>query len=83
MKKTRCEEIIKELEGKKTYPFAELVKLVTEAFGPHRVGKGSHQYIWKMPWAGNPRINLQPEKGDAKSYQIRQVIQALKKLNGG
>jgi len=40
--------------------------------------KGSH-HIWKTPWKGDPRINLQEVKGRAKPYQVEQVIDALQK----
>jgi hypothetical protein len=33
-----------------------------------------------MPWAGDPRINLQEDGNQAKFYQVQQVIRALKKL---
>lgn len=34
----------------------------------------------KMPWPGNPRVNIQNEKGKAKRYQVRQVLAAIAKL---
>jgi hypothetical protein len=41
---------------------------------------GSH-YVFKTPWQGDPRINLQKLKGNfAKPYQVRQVLSALRKL---
>jgi hypothetical protein len=33
-----------------------------------------------MPWAGDPRINLQEDGNQAKPYQVQQVIRALQKL---
>jgi hypothetical protein len=33
-----------------------------------------------MPWAGDPRINLQEDGNQVKLYQVQQVIRALKKL---
>jgi hypothetical protein len=33
-----------------------------------------------MPWAGDPRINLQEDGNHAKPYQVQQVIRALRKL---
>lgn len=29
---------------------------------------------------GDPRVNIQNEKGKAKAYQVRQVLQAIEKL---
>lgn len=59
--------------------FRDLVRTCTLLFGSPRHG-GSH-YVFRMPWAGDPRINLQPGKnGRAKIYQVRQVIAAIEKL---
>lgn len=33
-----------------------------------------------MPWAGNPRLNLQSDGAKAKAYQVKQVKHALEKL---
>jgi hypothetical protein len=30
-----------------------------------------------MPWAGNPRVNMQNDGGKAKSYQIEQLLEAI------
>ncbi|MGH7076843.1 MAG: hypothetical protein ACREFU_01955 [Acetobacteraceae bacterium] len=49
----------------------------------HYLGKprtvGSH-HVFKMPWPGDPRINLQNDGGKAKAYQVRQLLAALEKL---
>ena len=58
--------------------FRALVALCTHFFGELRI-RGSHR-IFKMPWAGDPRINLQEDGNQAKPYQVQQVIRALKKL---
>ncbi|OYV17001.1 MAG: hypothetical protein CG439_1880, partial [Methylococcaceae bacterium NSP1-2] len=36
--------------------------------------------IFKMPWSGDPRINIQETKGKAKAYQVKQVLLAIDKL---
>jgi hypothetical protein len=33
-----------------------------------------------LPWSGDPRINIQETKGKAKSYQVKQVLLAIDKL---
>jgi fructose-specific component phosphotransferase system IIB-like protein len=33
-----------------------------------------------MPWKGDPRVNIQQNKGKAKAYQVRQVLKAIAKL---
>ena len=32
-----------------------------------------------MPWPGNPRVNMQNEKGYAKAYQVRQLLEAAER----
>jgi hypothetical protein len=80
MNEKQLEKAIKELEGKeKNTRFERLVSICTKAFGEPKV-VGSH-HIFKMPWPGDPRINIQSAQGGkAKSYQVTQVIEALKKL---
>jgi hypothetical protein len=76
------EEYIQQLESnKKDMRFAHLVRICQEQFGNPRM-KGSH-HIFKTPWSGDPRINLQADErnaGKAKPYQVKQVIAALRKL---
>lgn len=35
--------------------------------------------MFKTPWPGNPRVNIQKEHGKAKAYQVRQVLAAIDK----
>jgi hypothetical protein len=58
--------------------FRQLLRLCARFFGEPRI-RGSH-HIFTMPWAGDPRINLQADGNQAKPYQVHQVIRALKKL---
>ena len=72
------DKYINELE-KKQIPFSLLLKICEQFFGNYRVN-GSH-HIFKTPWQGDPRLNLQKEKDkNAKPYQVRQVLNALRKL---
>jgi hypothetical protein len=59
--------------------FSELLKVCEEYFGKPRQTSGSH-VIFKTPWMGDPRINIQNDKGKAKAYQVRQVLLAIDKL---
>lgn len=34
---------------------------------------------FKMRWAGDPRVNIQNNKGKAKAYPVRQVLAAIDK----
>jgi hypothetical protein len=40
---------------------------------------GSHR-VYKTPWIGDPRVNIQDDKGMAKSYQVKQVLKAIEHL---
>jgi hypothetical protein len=60
--------------------FADACKLASHYFGEPRQNGTSHK-VWKMPWAGDPRVNLQKgEGGKAKAYQIRQLLRAIETL---
>lgn len=61
--------------------FADLKKVCEYYFGAARQSGSSHA-VFKTPWAGDPRVNIQDEKGRAKAYQVRQVLQAVEKLKG-
>jgi len=34
----------------------------------------------KTPWPGDPRVNIQNDKGMAKAYQVKQVLKAIERL---
>jgi len=59
--------------------FSDLCKICDFYFGEARQKKSSHR-IYKTPWVGDPRINIQSSRGKAKSYQVKQVLLALEKL---
>ena len=62
--------------------FDDLFNICKKYFPDYR-SPGSSHFIFKMPWPGDPRINLQRDnknKKMAKSYQVRQVVAALEKL---
>ena len=59
--------------------FRDLCRVCDFYFGPARQTGGSHR-IYKTPWPGDPRVNIQNDKGTAKSYQVRQVLSALERL---
>jgi hypothetical protein len=58
-----------------------LKKVCERYFGAPRQAGSSHA-IFKTPWPGDPRVNIQNAKGKAKPYQVRQVLQAINKLEG-
>lgn len=59
--------------------FSDLTKVCVASFGKPRQTGTSHA-IFKMPWPGDPRVNIQDDKGRAKAYQVRQVLLAIDKL---
>ena len=75
------EKIVKQMrDNPKDVMFDDLCKACKHYFGEPRTN-GSHQ-IYKTPWQGDPRINIQDDNGKAKAYQVRQVLQAIEKLGG-
>ncbi len=61
--------------------FADLKRLCEEYFGKPRLTGTSHT-IFKTPWVGDPRINIRNDKRKVKTYQVRQVLLAIEKLEG-
>jgi hypothetical protein len=59
--------------------FVNLCLICDHYFGEPR-GKGTSHRVYRMPWAGDPRVNIQGAKGMAKPYQVRQVLQAIERL---
>lgn len=62
--------------------FTDLCRVCDHYFGSPRQ-KGSSHRIYKTPWAGDPRVNIQSDKGKAKSYQVKQVLRAIELLEVG
>ena len=58
--------------------YNDLLKVCEHHFGQPRQSGTSHA-VFKMPWAGDPRVNIQNNKGKAKPYQVRQVLAAIDK----
>ncbi|MDJ1372356.1 toxin HicA [Gulosibacter molinativorax] len=61
--------------------FNDLAQVCDYYFGEPRQRGTSHR-VYKMPWSGDPRVNIQDSRGKAKPYQVRQVLAALEKLEG-
>lgn len=59
--------------------FTELSKVCDHYFGKPRKSGTSHR-VYKTPWAGDPRVNIQNSRGKAKAYQVRQVLSAIERL---
>jgi len=61
----------------KNAKFAELCKVCEFYFGKPRQSGSSHK-IYKTPWQGDPRVNIQNYK--AKAYQVKQVLKAIERM---
>ena len=76
-------ELTKILQEMNTNPkgvrFIELRKVCEYFFGKPRQSGSSH-CVFKTPWPGDPRVNIQNVKGKAKPYQVRQVLHAIQML---
>ena len=59
--------------------FADVCRVCDHYFGQARQASGSYR-VYKTPWSGDPRVNIQNSKGYAKAYQVRQVIKAIERL---
>lgn len=60
--------------------FVDLALLCQHYFGDPR-NKGTSHHVYKTPWPGNPRVNIQMGKGGkAKIYQVKQVLMAIEKM---
>jgi hypothetical protein len=66
------------LDNPRNVAFDELIGICRKNFGEPRI-RGSH-FIFKTPWKGDPRINLQKDGRMAKPYQVRDVKKAIEKL---
>jgi len=59
--------------------FSELSRVCDYYFGTAR-HKGTSHRIYKTPWSGDPRVNIQNSKGKAKEYQVKQVLLAIERM---
>lgn len=64
----------------KNIKYNDLLKVCIDYFGEPRTTGGSHA-VFKMPWPGDPRVNIQNDHGKAKSYQVIQVLAAIDKID--
>ncbi len=66
-------------ENPKGVRFDDLCKVCDAYFGEARQSGSSHR-VYRTPWHGDPRVNIQNAKGKAKPYQVRQVLAAIERL---
>ena len=77
----KTEKIVEQMRrSPQNIRFDDLAKICTDLFGRPRQDGTSHK-VYKTPWQGDPRVNIQRGKdGNAKAYQVRQVLDAIDKL---
>ena len=76
----RVSEILRLMrQNPKGIRFADLCKVCDHYFGDPRQ-KGSSHRVYKTPWHGDPRVNIQNAKGKSKAYQVKQVLNAIRRL---
>jgi hypothetical protein len=73
------EILVKMKRNPKGVRFAELSKVCEQYFGRPRKSGTSHR-VYRTPWAGDPRVNIQNSRGKAKAYQVRQVLLAIERI---
>ena len=74
------QELVKQItRNPRDVRFVDICKVCKYYFGKPRQSNGSHR-IYKTPWQGDPRVNVQNDKGKAKEYQVRQVLKAIARL---
>lgn len=60
--------------------FVDLAKVCDHFFGTPRQHGSSHR-VYRTPWPGDPRVNIQRgNDGMAKTYQVKQVLAAIRRL---
>jgi hypothetical protein len=77
----RIEEILEDMRrNPASVRFADAARVCEHFFGQARQNGTSHR-VYRMPWPGDPRVNIQRGAGGkAKPYQVRQILQAIDKL---
>ena len=80
MSKTRMADILSVMrKNPKGVRFRDLCKVCDNYFGTARQNRSSHR-VYKTPWQGDPRVNIQNNNGMAKAYQVKQVLKAIERL---
>lgn len=80
MRMASLDKIIQQMQtSPSAVKFNDLAKVCDHHFGEPRQQGTSHK-VYRMPWQGDPRVNIQNDHGKAKPYQVRQVLAAIAKL---
>jgi hypothetical protein len=75
---SKLEKILAEMEkSPQNVTFADLHKIASHFFGEPR-NQGTSHHVYKTPWLGDPRVNIQ--KGKGRKAKVKQVLAAIQKL---
>ncbi len=58
--------------------FADVWKVCVHYFGMPRQSGTSHA-VFRTPWPGDPRVSVQDFRGQAKPYQVKQVLRTIER----
>jgi hypothetical protein len=76
----RVDDIVAQMrKNPKGIRFTDACRVCDHYFGQPR-HKGSSHRVYKTPWQGDPRVNIQNAKGEAKAYQVKQILKAIERL---
>ena len=76
----RIEDILAQMKrNPKDVRFSDLCKVCDHYFGKAR-RRGSSHRVYQTRWQGDPRVNIESKKGEARAYQARQVLKAIERL---
>ncbi len=77
---SKIKALVKQLKhNPENVQFADLCRICEHYFGKLRQSGSSHR-VYKTPWQGDPRVNIQNNRGKAKAYQVKQVLKAIERL---
>ena len=80
MGKKKIEEIIAAaINNPADVLFTDLCLVCNYFFGEPRKRGTSHR-VYKTPWQGDPRVNIQKAGNKAKNYQVKQVLRAISRV---
>ena len=69
-------------ENPRDVRYTDLCRVCDHYFGSARTRGTSHR-VYRTPWPGDPRVNIQASRGKAKAYQVKQVLWAIERLETG
>ena len=76
----RVDDIVEQMRRTpKSIRFTDACRVCDHYFGEPRQ-KGTSHRVYKTPWQGDPRVNIQGAKGKAKAYQVKQILKAIERL---